>query len=64
MDANDTEELAFLTSRLDGLAIARINLITLLANNQVEMKQIELRKQELDSRSCPDGCTCIKCEGK
>ncbi|MCH7560281.1 MAG: hypothetical protein IIC67_02750 [Thaumarchaeota archaeon] len=64
MDTNDAEEIEFLTDRLDGLASVRINLITMLANNQGEMKQMELRKEELESRCCPDGCTCFKCEDK
>ena len=64
MDENDREEIEFLTDRLDGLASVRINLITMLANNQVETGQMELRKKELESRCCPDGCTCFRCEEK
>ena len=64
MDVHDIEELEFLTDRLDGLANVRINLITMLAANQEETKQMEMRKKELEDRNCPEGCTCIKCEEK
>lgn len=64
MDENDREEIEFITDRLDGLASVRINLITMLANNQVETGQMELRKKKLESRCCPDGCTCFRCEDK
>ncbi len=64
MDENNAEEIEFLTERLDGLATVRINLITMLASNQVETKQMEMRKAELESQSCPDGCTCFKCDDK
>lgn len=64
MDENDQEEIDFLTERLDGLRNVRINLITMLANNQLEDRQMEQRKQELENRSCLDGCTCFKCEDK
>ena len=58
------DEIEFLTDRLDGLANVRLKLITMLSENQEETKQMELRKKELEERSCPDGCTCIRCEGK
>lgn len=64
MNQNDAEELEFLTDRLDGLGNVRINLITMLAANQEETKQMEKRKKELEDRSCPVGCTCMRCEGK
>ena len=64
MDVNDAEEIGFLNERLDSLANVRINLITMLANNQLETNQMELRLHELESRNCPEGCTCFKCEDK
>lgn len=61
---HDAEEIEFIENRLDGLANVRINLITMLAANQEETKQMEMRKKELEDRCCSDGCTCSKCEEK
>ena len=64
MGENDQEEIEFMTKIIDGLNNVRINLITMLTDNQEETKQMELRKKELESRCCPDDCTCLKCEDK
>ena len=44
------EQLEFINERLDALEIQRISLITMLTDNQNALKQMCLRKTELEDR--------------
>lgn len=59
------DEIDFLKETLDKLEIIRINLITMLAENQGDIMNMKSRIKYLAGLViCPDGCTCMRCEDK
>jgi len=59
-------DVDFLNDMLDNLETERINLITLLMNNQTISAQLKKKIEKLQTNTAnhSDGCTCFGCEEK